>query len=99
MIQNNIDFKKLTEHLKVGVFRYTPGKNGKFVYTNLTLRKMLGYEAKDFLKLEVKDVFVDGRSFVALSKKLSKEYFVKNHEVRLKGKKKGVICVTPPVLH
>ena len=91
MIQNNIDFKKLTEHLKVGVFRYTPGKNGKFVYTNLTLRKMLGYEAKDFLKLEVKDVFVDGRSFVALSKKLSKEYFVKNHEVRLKGKKKGVI--------
>lgn len=91
MTQDNIDFQKLTEHLKVGVFRYIPGKNGKFVYTNSMLRKMLGYEAKDFLKLSVADIFVDPRSFVSLSKKLSQEHSLKNHEVRLKGKKKGVI--------
>src|SRR3989339_585869 len=91
MTQDKIDFQKMTEHLKVGVFRYTPGTNGKFVYSNATFRKMLGYEAEDITDLDVNDIFADVRSFAALTRKLSQEHSVKNHEVRLKGKKKDII--------
>ena len=71
MTQDKIDFQKMTEHLKVGVFRYTPGTNGKFVYSNATFRKMLGYEAEDITDLDVNDIFADVRSFAALSIGLS----------------------------
>ncbi len=51
-------FRTLMADLPVGLYRRTPGENGKFVAANQTLARMFGYDTvKEFLKLTAADVY------------------------------------------
>jgi len=45
----------LTDHLPVGIYRTTP--EGKIIYTNLALAKMLEYSIEEMQKITVKDLY------------------------------------------
>ena len=39
-------YRTLTENIKLGIFRSTPGSKGKFIEVNSAFAKMLGYKSK-----------------------------------------------------
>ena len=80
-------YKTLTEHLNVGVYRNTPGPLGKFIEANPAIVRMFGYDSKEeFVAIHVADLYQNPRDREDLSKKVIKDGFVKNEELRLKKK-------------
>ena len=82
-------FRTLTNNLNVGVYRNTPGPQGKFIEANPAIVKMFGFENREeFLAVNVSDLYQDSPDRVKSSDKLAKEGFVRNEELRLKKKDK-----------
>jgi PAS domain S-box-containing protein len=80
-------YKTLTEHLNVGVYRNTPGPLGKFIEANPAIVRMFGYDSKEeFLAIHVADLYQNPRDRESFSKKVIKDGFVKNEELKLKKK-------------
>ncbi len=80
-------YKTLTEHLNVGVYRNTPGPLGKFIEANPAIVRMFGYDSKEeFLAIHVADLYQNPRDRESHSKKVIRDGFVKNEELRLKKK-------------
>ena len=61
MNTDEIQFKEFIDHLKVGVFRCTPGLKGKFLFVNAAFREMFGYKAPEILKISVEHLLEDHR--------------------------------------
>ena len=79
------DFKRLFENMPTGVF--FSSKEGKFLNANQALLDMLGYDNKDeFLELIVSDLYQDPKDRTKFNKKMLREGYVKNEEIRLKNK-------------
>jgi PAS domain S-box-containing protein len=80
-------YKTLTEHLNVGVYRNTPGPLGKFIEANPAIVRMFGYDSKEeFLAIHVADLYQNPSDREDFSKKVIRDGFVKNEELRLKKK-------------
>jgi PAS domain S-box-containing protein len=80
-------YKTLTEHLNVGVYRNTPGPLGKFIEANPAIVRMFGYDSKEeFLAIHVADLYQNPSDRESFSKKVIKDGFVKNEELKLKKK-------------
>lgn len=80
-------YRTLVENLNVGVYRATPGKEGRFVDVNPAFARILGYENKEeVLELKVSDIYPDPMDRIKFNNKISTQGFVKNEELRLKRK-------------
>ena len=80
-------YRTLIENLNVGVYRAAPGKEGVFIDVNQAFVSMLGYKNKeDFLKLKVKDIYVNPEDRMRFSDKISAKGAVKDVELHLKKK-------------
>jgi PAS domain S-box-containing protein len=80
-------FRTLTENVNVGVYRNTPGSQGKFIEANPAIITMFGYETKEeFLDLEVSQLYQNPTDRKAFNEKMLTEGFVKNEELLLKRK-------------
>jgi len=80
-------FRSLTENVSIGVYRYVPGPNGKFIEANPAALSLFGYENKnEFLGLKADDLFVHEDERIRFDEKRRKDGFVKNVEITLKRK-------------
>jgi PAS domain S-box-containing protein len=87
------DYKKLFEHVRVGV--HMSSKEGKFIDANRALMEMLGYTSKEeFLKVDIaRDLYLkpeDRRKYMDL---IERDGHVIDYEVDLKRKDGKVISV------
>src|SRR3990167_3611540 len=84
-------FEGLVNNLSVGVYRNTPGAEGKFLEVNPAIVAMFEANSKEeFLQHSVSDFYQDKSQSQVLSQKLEKRGLVKNEElalVTLRGRK------------
>ncbi len=79
-------YRSLMENLSVGVYRVTPGKEGRFIDVNTAFARMLGHKKKEeILKLKVSDIYLVPTSRLNLSSK-GRKSFVSREELHLKRK-------------
>ncbi len=85
-------YRTLVENLSIGIFRITPGINGKFSMANPAFLKMIGYNSEEELeKINILNIFArndDGKIF---SEKIMSRGSISWTEVELK-KKNGSLC-------
>src|SRR3989338_3964213 len=86
-----VDLKNLVNNLKVGVYRRTAGINGRFLFVNAILTKILGYTADELLKMPVSDLFEDRRKYRSSNDRTCHDGHVQDEEIKLKRKDKKVI--------
>jgi PAS domain S-box-containing protein len=80
-------YKTIAENVDVGIYRTTPGMNGRFVEANPSLVKMFGYKSKqEFMKVDVAKLYHDPEGRNLFQRKMLQEGFVKNEEVLLRKK-------------
>ena len=80
-------YRTLIENLPVGVYRNTPGAQGRFIAVNPALAKMHGYEtAEEFMKSSVAELYFDPADRKQLSDRLLAKGSVNGVELRLKKK-------------
>ncbi|MBI5009454.1 MAG: PAS domain S-box protein, partial [Bacteroidia bacterium] len=85
-------FRSLTEQLPVGVYRTTI--DGKIVYTNMALVRILDYESVDeFLKINVNQLYPDPANRQNLLKKAGKSAGILQSEFQLRKKNGELIWV------
>ncbi len=51
-------YRGLVSNVKLGIFRSTPGSDGKFLEVNLAMEKLTGYSRKELLQMSVFDLYV-----------------------------------------
>ena len=78
-------YRSLVTNLNVGVYRNTPGPDGRFLHANPALARMHGYEsAEEFQKVKVEDLYQVPEDRQAFVTDLLRKGSVVNYEVRLK---------------
>ncbi|MCL5005037.1 MAG: PAS domain S-box protein [Acidobacteria bacterium] len=83
--RNDDQFRDLMDDLPVGLYRRTPGENGRFVAANQTLAKMFGYQTvEEFIKLDAADVYMDLDDLREFCRRLLAEEQVASVELRLR---------------
>jgi len=93
--QSEEKYRTLTENIKLGIFRSTPGPKGKFIEVNSAFAKMLGYtNKKKLFELNVAQTYQNPKDRLKFSKKISKKSSVKNEELYLKKKDGTPIVVS-----
>ncbi len=78
-------FRTLTGNLNVGVYRNTPGGQGKFIEVNQAFLNIFGYKEKEeVLNLNVSDLYSNPDDRNQTNKEIQKAGFVKGKEILLK---------------
>ena len=78
-------YRSLIENLPIGLYRNTPGSQGRFIMANPAVAKMHGYETADeFLQTSVADLYWKPADRQALSEKLTTQGQVVSEELQLK---------------
>jgi PAS domain S-box-containing protein len=81
------EYRGLTEHINLGIYRNTVGPEGKFVEANPAIVGMFGYGSKaGFLAMNVSDLYQNPEDRKAFNDKMLKEGFVRGEELWLKRK-------------
>lgn len=80
-------YRTLTQNLNVGVYRSTPGKNGKFIESNPAFLKIFGFRNRNELeRYKVVDFYSDPLERDRIEEKLAFKGFLMNEEVKLRKK-------------
>lgn len=80
-------YRAIAEHIKLGVYRTTPGPEGKFLDANPALVEMLGCKSKaELLKLPVSSFYLSPKDRGAFSERLSREGVAYVGELALRKK-------------
>lgn len=77
-------YANLVNNVNVGVYRNTPGPEGRFLEANPAIISMFEARSKEeFLKHTVSDLYQDPEKRIEFSQKIQKYGFVKNEELQL----------------
>ena len=80
-------YRSLLENTPIGIYRVTPGFNGKFLMANPTLIKMFGFESLEELQqINVSDLYFDPAGRNKFSDLLLEKGAISDYEQRLKKK-------------
>ena len=79
-----INFKDLIDNLKVGVYQSSPGPQGKFLFANPAISKILGYPHSEILKISLSKIYQNPRERKNLIGKLKKYGSVTDEILKLK---------------
>jgi len=80
-------YRSLVNNLNVGVYRNTPGPEGRFIQVNPALARMHGYDSvEEFQKVRVADLYQDPVERKVFIAGLLRQGAMVNHELRLKKK-------------
>ena len=85
--ESEAKYRTLTKNLNVGVYRNTPGPKGRYIEVNPALFKMFGYSSKEeVMVMNVSDFYQNPNDRKSFNKKILRDGFVKNEELKLKRK-------------
>lgn len=85
--ENEDRFRSLANNLNVGIYRNTPGPEGRFIEANSAIVGMFGFDSKqEFFNSRVVDLYQNADDRFRFNEKMKKEGFVVNEELRLKRK-------------
>ena len=80
-------YRTLTQNLNTGVYRNTPGKNGRFLEANPAFIKMFDFRNRNELdRFKVADLYPDPAERKIIEKKLNLKGFLINEEIQLRKK-------------
>ena len=78
-------YRSLIENLPIGLYRNTPGPQGRFIMANPTVARMHGYETVDeFLQSPVADLYWNPADRQPFSEKLMAQGYIVSEELQLK---------------
>ena len=87
LLKSEEKFRTLTENVNVGVYRNTPGPQGKFIEANPAIIKMFDYRSREeFLSLNVSDLYQNPDDRKKFNRKMARNGFVRDEELLLKKK-------------
>jgi len=79
--------RSFIESLPIGLYRNTPGPQGRFIMANTALANLHGFDSVDeFLSQDVLDLYVDPAKREEISAELVEKGFVSSKEIMLKRK-------------
>jgi PAS domain S-box-containing protein len=85
--ESEAQYRSLQSNIPVGLYRNTPGPQGRFLSANPAIAHMFGYDSvEDFLQTEVSDLYANPEDRKALSERLSREGRVSGAQLRLRRK-------------
>jgi PAS domain S-box-containing protein len=85
--QSKERYKTLTNNLHVGIYRTTPGSQGKFIEANPAIVEMFGYQSRDeFIAVNVANLYQNPEDRNKFKEEISKFGSVNKYEVKLKKK-------------
>jgi PAS domain S-box-containing protein len=85
LLESEERYRSLIENLPIGLYRNTPGSQGRFIMANPAVAKMHGYETVDeFLQTSVADLYWNPADRQVLSQKLIDQGQVVSEELQLK---------------
>jgi PAS domain S-box-containing protein len=88
-------YRALFRYIAVGVFRSTPGPEGRFLEVNPALVRMLGYDdEQDLMRMKVADVYQRPADRNEFSEKLIREGILRQGELELRKKDGSPIVVS-----
>ena len=80
-------YRTLTQNLNTGVYRNSPGKNGRFLEANPAFLKIFGFRNRNELdRFKVADLYPDLEARNKIEEKLSFKGFLMNEEIQLRKK-------------
>jgi PAS domain S-box-containing protein len=92
---NEQKYRTLFRYIAVGVFRSTPGPEGRFLEVNPALARMLGYEdERDLMRMKVADLYQRPSDRMEFSERLSREGILRQGELELRRKDGSPIVVS-----
>jgi PAS domain S-box-containing protein len=78
-------FRSLANNLNVGIYRNTPGPEGRFIEANPAIVSMFGFDSKEsFIRSKVVDLYQDSDDRRKFNEKMTTQGFVANEELRLR---------------
>jgi PAS domain S-box-containing protein len=51
-------YKSLVNHVEIGIYRATPGINGRFLQVNKAMEAITGYSHEELLRIDIEDLYV-----------------------------------------
>lgn len=88
-------YRTLFRYIAVGVFRSTPGPEGRFLEVNPALVRMLGYaDEEDLKRMKVSDLYQRPGDRLEFSEKITREGFLRHEELELRKKDGSPIIVS-----
>ncbi len=80
-------FRTITENINVGIYRNTPGPEGRFLEANPAIVAMFGYDSREeFIEVPVSELYHDPDRRQMFNGKMLRAGFVQNEEILLKRK-------------
>jgi PAS domain S-box-containing protein len=90
---SHVDFFQLVNKLNAGVFRITPGVDGKFIYCNEAVIGILGYSRDEMQQLTLRQLYLSTEDLHKFEEELSAARFLQGKRTRLKNKRGEQIYV------
>ena len=87
-------YRGLVTNVKVGVFRSTPGRSGRFLEVNPTMEEITGYSRKELLQMNVSDLYVHPKRREAILAEVASATGKTARELRLRKKNGSEIVVS-----
>lgn len=88
-------YRTLFRYIGVGVFRSTPGDEGRFLEVNPALVRMLGYDdEQDLMKMKVSDLYQRPAERREFSDKILRDGYVRHEELHVRKKDGSPIIVS-----
>jgi len=85
--QSEKNYRTFIRNLPIGIYRNTPGNEGRFIIANPAIAKMFGFDSVEaFMEIRVSDLYADAEDRRHLSNYLLSHDRVINRELRLKRK-------------
>ncbi len=85
LMESEVRYRSLIENLPIGLYRNTPGPQGRFIMANPAVAHMHGCDSvEEFLEIPVADWYVDAEERRIFSEKLLAEGNAVAHELQLK---------------
>jgi PAS domain S-box-containing protein len=85
LLESEERYRSLIENLPIGIYRNTPGPEGRFIMANPVIARMFGYETVDeFLQTSVADLYWNPSDRQVFSEKLIAQGYLVSEELQLK---------------
>ena len=87
-------YRSLVNNVRVGVFRSTPGRSGRFLEVNPAIEDITGYSREELLQMNVADLYVHPEERAAVLKEMASGVVKKPRELLFKKKDGTEIVVS-----